>query len=153
MVDDSLTFHVHFNSSRHQTRMLGKLMTLIGEHLGLDAELCFELEIAVVEAVNNAIIHACGDDPGQQLELEISCRPDDITIILSDQGRCVDRLPEPLQPLTDDAAVEDLPESGFGLYLIHQVMDKVEYCSRLGVNTLIMQKNLAHSNNERPEIA
>lgn len=153
MADDSLTFRVHFGSSRNQTRLLGRLMTLIGEHLELDAELCFELEIAVVEAVNNAIIHACGDDPGQQLELEISCRPEAITITLSDRGRCVDQLPEPVQPVTDETTVEDLPESGFGLYLIHQVMDSVEYCSRLGVNTLTMQKNLSPSADERPEVA
>ena len=118
------------------------MITLIGDHLGLDAEFCFELEIAVVEAVNNAIIHACVDDPNQQLDLEIDCQPDTITISLRDKGESFDYFPEPLCPVSENTTVEDLPEGGFGLYLIHQVMDEVDYCSHMGINTLTMKKNL-----------
>ena len=118
------------------------MITLIGSHLELDAEFCFELEIAVVEAVNNAIIHAYADDPSQQLDLEIACQDDAITITLCDQGSCFDCFPEPSCPVTDNSAIEDLPESGFGLYLIHQVMDRVDYSSEHGTNTLTMKKIL-----------
>ena len=124
------------------------MITLIGSHLGLNEELCFELEIAVVEAVNNAIIHACADDPNQQLDLEITSQPDIITITLSDQGLCFDCFSEPPCPVTDSTAIEELPESGFGLYLIHQVMDKVDYSSQKGINTLKMIKNLPSDRDE-----
>lgn len=142
MPDDILKFQLCFSSQRRQTRLLGKMMTLLGDHLGLDAEICFELEIAVVEAANNAIIHAYADDPNQKLELEITCRPETITITLSDRGDCFDCFSEPPCPVSDDTTVEELPEGGFGLFLIHQVMDKVAYSSRKGVNTLTMEKKL-----------
>lgn len=140
--DDFLEFRIRFSSQRKQTRLLGKMITLIGDHLGLDAKFCFELEIAVVEALNNAIIHAYADQSNQRLDLEISCRPDTITITLSDQGACFDYFSKPPCPVPDNAPIEELPESGFGLYLIHQVMDQVVYSSQTGINTLTMKKHL-----------
>lgn len=136
-----------FSSRREQTRLAGKLITLIGEHLDLQREECAELEIAVVEAVNNAIIHACKDDPGQRLTLEISCQSDQIRITLTDHGAGFDHSPNPSCPVIEDGSIDLLPTGGFGLYLIHQVMDEVDYRSEMGTNTLVMKKYLSSRRN------
>jgi|GEM_PF-808814 len=131
---------INFAGRRKETRLLGRVMTVLTEHLGLSKQICFELELAVVEAANNAIIHSCGDDPAKQLELELSHQSRQLTIIIRDHGAGMDYLARQPKPIQDNPTVEDVSVSGLGLSIIHQIMDEVHYSSKNGTNTMTMIK-------------
>lgn len=144
---------IDFAGRREETRLLGRVVTVLGEHLGLSKELCFELELAVVEAANNAIIHACGDDPAQQLELELFHQSRQLIITLRDHGTGMECLAIPPTPIDDNPTLENMSVGGLGLRLIHEVMDEVHYSSKKGGNTMTMIKWLPGSENDRRSVA
>ncbi len=103
-----------------------------------------QLEICVVEAVNNVIIHAYGRQPGNTVRVCALIHPDCVEIHISDWGT---KMPEQSTPTLEFDPTDDtsLPEGGMGLFLIYTTMDRMEYLSEQGINTLILAKNLARS--------
>ncbi len=99
------------------------------------------VQLAVVEAVNNALEHAYQQEPGHRVEVELRLDEKRLRFLISDWGRAMAD-PEPREPQFDLEDPALLPEGGLGLYLIHRIMDQVEYRSEGGKNTLIMSKKL-----------
>ena len=89
----------------------------------VDAEI-MGVELAVQEAVSNAIRHGCGSDPSKQIQCILTCsETGEITVVVRDPGRGFDtrRVPDPLHP--DNM----LKTSGRGIFLINQLMDEVGF--------------------------
>jgi len=109
---------------------------------GLAGRECARVELAVAEALNNVIRHAYHGESGHPIEVTFVLESAQFTIEVADEG---DAMP-PSQPVVfdfDPADVAHLPEGGMGLYIIHSVMDRVEY-RRLGDrNALSMSHRLA----------
>lgn len=108
-----------------------------------------QVELCIVEAVNNAIEHACGARPDMAVTLTVTRSAAALSIEVSDRG---ERMPaELLKPGAPDRLdfdprnIEGLPERGLGLAIIKQVMDDVSYRSEEGVNTLSLVLRLPHS--------
>jgi len=84
----------------------------------------FEIEIALREALVNAIIHGSRRDPTKKVECCVACDEDrGILLVVRDSGRGFDpkSLPNPLKG-------ENLFSShGRGIYLINQLMDEVTF--------------------------
>lgn len=129
-------------AQREETPFLAQVTHLLGTHLGLGPEYSFELELAVTEAANNSIVHACEENPSLSIELEIVKSPSQITILLRDHGTPLRDFAPPPCPVPDNPSIEALPTRGFGLFLIHQVMDEVHYSSARGTNTMTLIKFL-----------
>jgi sigma-B regulation protein RsbU (phosphoserine phosphatase) len=79
-----------------------------------------EIELAVVEAATNIMRHAYGDAPGE-LEITACAFKDRLEISLRDWGRAF--VPGPVRL---PASIEG-HAGGFGLYIISETMDNVEY--------------------------
>jgi serine/threonine-protein kinase RsbW len=78
---------------------------------------------ALGEAFNNVAIHAYrGVTPGA-VELEIQASAEGITLHMSDTGRPF----EPADEAKRTPALDSLPESHMGLYIMRSCMDKVTY--------------------------
>ena len=87
------------------------------------------------EAFNNAAVHSYkGRTPGD-VEIEMDVGPDTITIHIVDFGTSFDiqTVPEP--------DLDELPESGMGIYIIKSFMDEVSYQAG-NPNVLRMTKRL-----------
>jgi serine/threonine-protein kinase RsbW len=84
----------------------------------------FEIELAITEALANAVVHGCRKDPDKRVELCIACdAARGMLIVVRDPGEGFDpsRLPSPIQG-------ENLYAShGRGVFLINQLMDEVRY--------------------------
>lgn len=84
----------------------------------------FHVELALREALANAIVHGCNNDPTKKVECCVVCtESSDIMIVVRDPGEgfAVNAVPSPL-------AVENLESThGRGIYLINQVMDEVSF--------------------------
>jgi len=101
-------------------------------------ETVFDLKLAVDEACTNIIEHGYkGMDPGSII-LSFRIEPDRILIQITDFGHVF----EPAEPQKPDveAALDDGPLGGWGLYLIYQKMDNIDYQSSHDGNTLTFTK-------------
>jgi len=98
------------------------------------------VEMAVCEAVNNAIIHAYGRGEGHIVEVEVVFREGHLAISVSDTGRGFESFPDPLPSIPDSDRPEAFPLGGWGLRIMGQVMETVAYASDSGRNRLTMTR-------------
>ena len=101
----------------------------------------YQIELCLVEAVTNAIVHAYDRREDQQVEVEIEIHPRRIILRVSDYGRAMTRLDPPRLDFDPDDHTS-LPEGGMGLFIINSVMSESSYCSEAGRNTLELVKYL-----------
>jgi serine/threonine-protein kinase RsbW len=103
--------------------VVDKIMAIIHE-TGCAAGHEFELEVAVLEALANAVRHGCGEDPSKQVEICVECdETKGMLIIVRDPGKGFDpaNLPNPV-------VGENLyADGGRGVYLINRLMDEVRF--------------------------
>ncbi|MBN2124757.1 MAG: ATP-binding protein [Deltaproteobacteria bacterium] len=124
--------------------LLGISVEAYCRSMPLDDVEIYQIQLCVVEAVNNAIRHAYDSEPGHEVELIVSLRPQGITLRVCDEGRSIKDMGS--STLDFDAGdLDSLPEGGMGLFLIHSVMDEVSYETRDGRNILTMSKSFAGS--------
>ena len=104
-----------------------------------------DVEIAVVEAVSNVITHAYGGEPGHPVHVRFASNASWLRVDVQDYGKKLDeaRLAGARMPVANDVC--DLPERGYGLALIQQVMHEIGYQSAGGQNTLSMMRSVESS--------
>ena len=106
----------------------------------------FLIELCVVEAINNSIIHAYKGESIYEVELSLSINKDHLFLKVSDKGKPMGTdILENTNPISisinrrsDDPL--KLSETGRGLGLIKETMDKVTYGSDTLGNHLTMIK-------------
>jgi Serine phosphatase RsbU, regulator of sigma subunit len=113
----------------------------LGAQLGLPPAWVMKLNLALEEAVSNIILYAYKEQPqGQQIEIRASYCDNSLRLTIIDGGEAFD------PRLQDDPdislPVEERPIGGLGVFLIKQIMDKVEYQRINDKNILILSKNI-----------
>ena len=99
------------------------VMHLVGE-LEYAAGKEFEIELALREALANAIVHGCKGDPAHKINCTVTADKNrGILIVVRDPGPGFDAasLPSP----TEDQNLH--ADHGRGIYLINKLMDEVKY--------------------------
>jgi anti-sigma regulatory factor (Ser/Thr protein kinase) len=104
----------------------------------IDEERSFALRLAADEAVTNIITHGYAGQPTGFYQVDLDMGAEQVTLVISDQGRAFDPQGAPQPNLTADA--EQRTPGGLGLYLIHQLIDVVRYESAEGTNRLTLIK-------------
>ncbi|CAD7713561.1 hypothetical protein LMG31884_06700 [Xanthomonas hydrangeae] len=90
---------------------------------GLHAARIGQVRLIVEELGCNALTHGqCAEQP---LRLQLQLDPQALVLELSDPGSAFD--PTALPELELDAALEDRPIGGLGLFLVHQFADHIDY--------------------------
>ena len=84
----------------------------------------FEVEIAIREALVNAVLHGCKEDPQCTVRISVACDEDrGMLVVVRDPGPGFD--PEQIpSPVEGQRLYED---HGRGIYLISQLMDEVSF--------------------------
>lgn len=82
-----------------------------------------DVEIALREALANAIIHGNLENPRKHVHVHCRRKRDEVSIAVKDEGRGFDinKMPEPTAPL-DIGSVH-----GRGIYLMKTLMDEVRF--------------------------
>jgi serine/threonine-protein kinase RsbW len=82
-----------------------------------------EVEIALREALANAIIHGNHENSGKHVHVRCRCEPSEITLAIKDEGSGfdVDRISDPTAPENTGSA------HGRGIYLMKALMDEVRF--------------------------
>ena len=84
----------------------------------------FEVEAAVREALANAVIHGCKNNPGKSVQLCVACdEARGLLIVVRDPGGGFDpdSIPSPV------VGQQIYAEHGRGIYLINQLIDEVHF--------------------------
>jgi len=99
-----------------------KLMLLIRK-CGCVSEGESGVEIALREALANAIIHGNHENPGKRVHVRCRCEPSEISIAVKDEGRGFDA-----NKIADPTAPENTGSvHGRGIYLMKALMDEVRF--------------------------
>lgn len=100
------------------------------------------VELGVVEAVNNAIEHACSGAAGGRIEIAVSVDGTRIDARIVDDGQPGDpaAFGSAQAPAFDPADRASLPEGGFGLSVIRSVFDEVSFARDGGRNVLTLRR-------------
>jgi len=84
----------------------------------------FEIELALQEALANAVVHGCGNDPSKKVEVCVACDESrGLLIVVRDPGPGFDPASIP-SPITGQNVFS---EHGRGIFLVTQLMDEVHF--------------------------
>ena len=97
------------------------------------------VEIALREALANAIIHGNHQNPQKHVHVRLRCKPDEVSIAVKDEGRGFD-----INTITDPTAPENTGAvHGRGIYLMKALMDDVRF--EEGGVVVRMRKNIGQA--------
>jgi serine/threonine-protein kinase RsbW len=136
------TIRVTIDSNLAEVRQVRRALSALVEEGPLSPEEWYQVKVCIVEAVNNAIIHAYGRQGGHPVEVEVELLADRVVCRIADFGKPMSEGAWRQKPRLDYCPkdVAGLPEGGMGLYIMHQVMDRVEYASEGGRNVLALTR-------------
>ncbi|MFN2531674.1 MAG: ATP-binding protein [Pyrinomonadaceae bacterium] len=106
---------------------------------GVSEEAAFGIDMAIREAVTNAVIHGNRQDENKSVEVTMKSSPDAVEISVHDQGPGFNPIDVP-DPTRDENI---LKTSGRGIFFMRTFMDEVDWLIRPeGGTTVRMLKRL-----------
>ncbi len=118
-------------------RSIAKEICSILADTSIDEKILWSVELTVSEAVTNAMKYGCGQNGDKKVEVEFDIWDDRLEILIIDTGEGFDW--EKIG--TPDFSMPK--ESGYGLYIIKELMDEIEYTRGKTRNVLKLVKHLA----------
>ena len=100
----------------------------------------YAVNLAIDEILSNTISHGYDDDERHQIEIIVSLEADSLAVVIVDDSMPFDLGLAPERDL--DLSLEDTPLAGLGLYLVHQMMDSVDYRREEGCNIVTLIKDI-----------
>ncbi len=109
----------------------------------LPSDLRINTEVVLAEVLNNIAEHSYCDRPAGQIAMNLELSGDGVKFLIVDDGNVMPNLtpPDPELPKID-VEVSDLPEGGFGWYLIRTLTTDLEY-ARVGSHNHLRARILA----------
>ncbi|MDE3164531.1 MAG: ATP-binding protein [Acidobacteriota bacterium] len=128
--------HITVGSCRSEVdHAVGQVIELL-QTLPCTCEAVDEIELALSEALANAIIHGNREDPAKKVDICAMCEGEGtLVLVITDQGQGFDPA-----ALPDPTAAENLSLThGRGVFLMSRLMGQVEY--RLGGRQIVLRKS------------
>lgn len=116
---------IRFPSDSKFLDMLHNLTKAVAESTGFDSRESDSIAVAVDEATTNVIQHAYDGDAGKEIEIRFDPEGDSLDIVILHTGKAIDAVPVP--ELNLDHLVAEHRKGGLGLYIMREVMDRVDY--------------------------
>ena len=91
----------------------------------------YQVQTAVTEAINNAVLHAYQNQPGYKIKVNFLLEDKSIRIEVIDEGKQLETMPPDVEPSPE-------AESGRGWWIMRRWMDQVNYTSAGGINCLVL---------------
>jgi len=139
------------DSNLENVSLLGAAINKLSSLLLFSDVESYEIEVSVVEAVNNAIIHAYSNQKGNNVEVIFTVYPERVDIDICDTGMTMEKKNIPFLNFDPDHR-ENLPEKGMGFFVINRFMDKVSYTRSKGKNILRLTKFLKTVRNKHQSL-
>jgi serine/threonine-protein kinase RsbW len=140
MAATSSSFHLTIGSRFENIELVQTVLADCLERCGLGDDACHWVDLAVREAVANAIRHGNRLDRTKKVEVDLDLDTEQLTVTVRDEGEGFDpsRVEDPREP------ENLLRPNGRGIFYMERFMDVVEYRPRTGGGTeLVLRKRLA----------
>lgn len=131
-----------FESELSYLPVLRQVVRVISSAKITDQQQLEDIELSIHEALANVICHAYNSESNHQIGLSLTLSDEEIIIQIHDSGHASAIPYAPKNNAYDETSIENLPENGFGVFLITQLMDEVSYKSEKGENVLLLRKNI-----------
>ena len=106
----------------------------------------YAVNLAIDEILTNTISYGYEDDERHQIEIIVRVEAEALVVVIVDDSMPFDLALAPERDL--EASLEDTPLGGLGLFLVHQMMDSVEYRREEGCNVVTLVKNTEQGDDE-----
>ena len=106
----------------------------------------YAVNLAIDEILTNTISYGYEDDERHQIEIIVRVEAEALVVAIVDDSMPFDLALAPERDL--EASLEDTPLGGLGLFLVHQMMDSVEYRREEGCNVVTLVKNTEQGDDE-----
>ncbi|MCT4602734.1 MAG: ATP-binding protein [Marinifilum sp.] len=113
-----------FPSELENISRVERLIDDISSSYNLSSEIYGKISVAIIEAVNNAILHGNRLDTSKNVKVEFNIDEEAIQFIIEDEGTGFDfeNIPDPTLP-------ENLEKThGRGVFLMNHLADDIEFC-------------------------
>ena len=107
----------------------------------LGPQVGYAVTLSVDEILTNTITNGYDDDEPHGIEIVVCMEGDSVVVVIVDDSNAFDLSQSPdagIESFIEDRGMEEL-----GLFLVHQMMDKVEYQRLQGCNVVTLTKNTA----------
>ena len=119
---------------------LNQFVEEVGEEFSLSADITFNLNLVLEEAVVNIINYAYPEGKHELIYLSAKVHNGSIVFVLTDTGKEFD--PTMAKEADITLPAEDRPIGGLGIFLIRNIMNEVRYERIEGKNVLTLEKKL-----------
>jgi serine/threonine-protein kinase RsbW len=137
-------FHMDLGSRFENIELVQVVLKKTLDELGVEEkDVRYGIDLAVREAVANAIKHGNEQNPDKQVHVDLMLEGDELVIRIEDEGRGFDpsAVRDPLDP------ENILRPNGRGILFMRKFMDDVQYSLRPGGGTVVtLRKRLAGRN-------
>lgn len=130
-----LTFRASFDQLEQIREYVGRT----AQNSGFSDKAVYSIQLAADEAASNIIEHAYADRPEASFQLTCEFQDDRLIITFVDQGKSFDFESVDKPDLLADLSRRKI--GGLGIYLMHKLMDKVEYRVTPSGNILTLVKH------------
>lgn len=130
---EQIQFHLAIGSRFENVEIVQVVLNDALERMGVDDDARHWIDLAVREAVANAIKHGNRHDPGKRVEVVMSVAGPEVCVRVEDEGPGFD----PGGVLDPRAPENLLRPNGRGIFYIEKFMDGVEWRRREGGGTVV----------------
>ena len=138
MDDDALEISL-VNDLRELARVAARIDEFCSAR-DLGPQVGYAVNLSVDEVLSNTIGHGYDDDDDEphRIEIVVCMEGDTIVVVIVDDSTAFDLSRAPGAGF--DASIEDVDLDALGLFLVHQMMDSVEYRRAGGCNVVTLTK-------------
>lgn len=97
------------------------------EREGVESECIGDVMLVLAEAVNNVIEHAYGVDTRGDIEIKGTLRAQTLSVQIVDKGKPFDGPPHEVVLNTEKYELSDMPDGGFGWFLIKSLTEDIHF--------------------------
>ena len=138
MYDDALEISL-VNDLREIARVAARIDEFCASR-DLGAQVGYAVNLSVEEVLTNTISQGYDDDEPHRIELILCMEADTIVVVFVDDSHANDVSQPPSSDL--EVSIESMNLDGLGLFLVHQMMDRVEYQRLDGCNVVTLTKKI-----------
>ena len=139
MGNDKIKQFVIENQIRELSSLAEKIDDLADEWK-LPPAMAMNMNLVIEEAVSNIIFYAFANNGRHEIGISISLTNNLLTIKITDDGAPFNPLAQERPDITLPA--EERPVGGLGIFLISQIMDKMDYARIKNENILTLTKSI-----------
>ncbi len=108
----------------------------------LGLKTAYAVNLSIDEILTNTIGYGYDDDKPHRIEIQLRASADALVVTITDDSREFD-LSQPPPEVDFEASLDERAVGGLGLFLVHELMDEVDYRRAGECNIITLTKKLA----------